>query len=226
MTTAVLIGIDLVAIATLVFGLYYPRHRRRDLVVAFLGVNVGVLAVSIVLASTPIGLGIGLGLFGVLSIIRLRSTEISQIEIAYYFSALAIGLISGLATGVEPLLIGLVALVVVAMLVGDHPALFARTRMQRLRLDAALPIEADARAAAEALLEAPVQRIEVIEVDQVNDWTLVEVRFRVPTGASHRAPGAGIWADDAADPSLAPAPVEAPAQTPTGTRGDAGAVRR
>ena len=37
------------------------------------------------------GLGLGLGLFGVLSIIRLRSSEPSQEEVAYYFVALAMG---------------------------------------------------------------------------------------------------------------------------------------
>ena len=45
-----LIGIDLVAAAILTFALYYRRHHRRDLLVAFLGVNVGVLAVTSVLA--------------------------------------------------------------------------------------------------------------------------------------------------------------------------------
>ena len=43
-----LIAIDLIAAAILTFGLYYRRHHRRDLLVAFLGVNVGVLAVTIV----------------------------------------------------------------------------------------------------------------------------------------------------------------------------------
>ena len=78
MNSMIMIGIDLLAIAVLTFGVYFPRHHRRDLVVAFLGVNVGVLAVSMVLGSTTVGAGLGLGLFGVLSIIRLRSSEISQ----------------------------------------------------------------------------------------------------------------------------------------------------
>ena len=86
MVTAVMIAIDLVAIAVLTFGLYFPRHRRKDLVIAFLAVNVGVLGVSIVLASATVGIGVGLGLFGVLAIIRLRSTPIKQHEIAYYFA--------------------------------------------------------------------------------------------------------------------------------------------
>ncbi|MEU4242707.1 DUF4956 domain-containing protein [Actinoplanes sp. NPDC026619] len=37
------------------------------------------------------GLSVGLALFGVLSIIRLRSTELDQHEVAYFFSALALG---------------------------------------------------------------------------------------------------------------------------------------
>ena len=76
MTALILIAIDLVAMAALVFGLYFPRHRRADLVAAFLGVNVGVLAVTIILANSTVSAGLGLGLFGVLSIIdcvRIRS---------------------------------------------------------------------------------------------------------------------------------------------------------
>jgi hypothetical protein len=76
MTTSnlILMAVDLVAAALLAFGVYYPRHRRRDLVVAFLGVNIGVLAVATVLGSAQVAAGLGLGLFGVLSIIRLRSS--------------------------------------------------------------------------------------------------------------------------------------------------------
>ena len=100
MSTSTLVALDLVAISIMVFGLYFPRHRRRDLVAAYLGVNVGVLAVANALASTSVSAGLGLGLFGVLSIIRLRSNELEQEEIAYYFAALALGLLGGLP--VEP----------------------------------------------------------------------------------------------------------------------------
>ncbi|WP_327586766.1 DUF4956 domain-containing protein [Nonomuraea sp. NBC_00507] len=75
MNQLMIIATDLAAVAVLTFGVYFPRHHRRDLVIAFLGVNVGVLAVSMVLSSSTVGLGLGLGLFGVPSIIRLRSDE-------------------------------------------------------------------------------------------------------------------------------------------------------
>ena len=106
------IALDLVAMSILSFAIYFPRNRRRDLAVALVGVNVGVLAVSMVLASSTVGAGLGLGLFGVLSIMRLRSTEIHQTEVAYYFSALALGLIGGLLAAPTWLSAGLMALVV------------------------------------------------------------------------------------------------------------------
>ncbi|GIF12751.1 DUF4956 domain-containing protein [Actinoplanes teichomyceticus] len=60
-------GMDLLAVGLLVFGLYFPRHRRRNLIVAYLGVNVGVLAVAGSLSSSAVGAGLGPGLLGVLS---------------------------------------------------------------------------------------------------------------------------------------------------------------
>ena len=59
MPRLVLFSIDLLAVSLLVFGLYFPRHRRRDLVVAYLGVNVGVLAVAGSLSSSTVGAGLG-----------------------------------------------------------------------------------------------------------------------------------------------------------------------
>ena len=64
------ICIDIVALAILVGALYIPRHGRRDLVAAYIGVNVGVLAVTLLLSNAQgLGAGLSLGLFGVLSII-------------------------------------------------------------------------------------------------------------------------------------------------------------
>lgn len=178
-----IIGVDLVAIAVLTFGVYFPRHHRRDLVVAFLGVNLGVLATSMVLGSSSVGAGLGLGLFGVLSIIRLRSNEIAQHEIAYYFAALALGLISGLSPVVGGLTVGLMALVVAGLFVADHPRLFGRYRQQTMQLDVAHTDEDALRAHLEARLGGRVVNLSIRHVDLVNDTTLVEVRYVTGTGA-------------------------------------------
>ncbi|GAA5032377.1 DUF4956 domain-containing protein [Microbacterium fluvii] len=178
----ILIGIDLAAILLLSFGLYYRRHHRRDLVVAFIGVNVGVLSVATVLGTAEVAMGLGLGLFGVLSIIRLRSSEISQREVAYYFAALAMGLISGLPqTDLWP--VALIALILVAMWAADHPALLARSRHQIIRVDRAISDEQELRDELEARLGAEVTSASVQEIDLVNDTTLVDVRYKVGVGA-------------------------------------------
>jgi len=86
------IGMDLVAISILVFVLYFPRHRRRDLVVAYLMINMGLFAVTSALVVEEAAVGIGFGLFAVLSLLRLRSAELDQQEIAYYLAAMTLGL--------------------------------------------------------------------------------------------------------------------------------------
>jgi sensor histidine kinase YesM len=179
MEQAIMIGIDLIAIAVMTFGLYFPRHRRRDLVVAYLVVNVGVLAVSAILGTTTVGLGVGLGLFGVLSIIRLRSSEISQHELAYYFAALAVGLLTGLSTTINPVVIALVVLVVAVIAIGDSPALFRRYRQQTIVMDTAYTNEAVLRTELERMLGAKVHRVNVLHLDTVNDTTTVEARFQL-----------------------------------------------
>lgn len=182
MTSSIyLYAADLLAIGLLILGIYFPRHRRRDLVVAYLGVNVGVLAVSVALADSAVGAGLGLGLFGVLSIIRLRSSELDQDEVAYYFSALALGLLGGLGSDV-PLTLGLMALVVVVMYGAGHPRLLRRHRRQVMVLDTAFADEQRLTAHLEGMLGARVHQVTVQRVDLVNDTTWVDVRFEVPRG--------------------------------------------
>ena len=178
MSTLQMIGIDLAAMLVLVLGLYFPRHRRSDLVAAFLGVNVGVLAVATVLANSTVSAGLGLGLFGVLSIIRLRSDQISQTEIAYYFAALSIGLLSGMSTQATPLLIGLIALILGALALGDSALIFGRYTTRTVQLDSAIADQDALAAALEERLGASVVATRVIKLDLVNDLTLVDVRTK------------------------------------------------
>ena len=187
MLQAAIILIDLLFISLLTFGLYFPRHRRRDLVVAYLIVNVGVLAVAQVLASSTVGVGLGLGLFGVLSIIRLRSSEIEQHEVAYYFAALAMGLLAGLSAEPTALTVVLMALIVAVVYFGDNPRLFRRYRQQTVVLDAAFADESALIAHLEGLLGARVHGVHVRTLDLVNDTTLVDVRYQVGAPRSSRA---------------------------------------
>jgi hypothetical protein len=176
---------DVVAIAVLSYGLYFRRHGRRDMTLAFMALNVGVMALATVLARVSVGTGLGLGLFGVLSLIRLRSSEISQEEVAYYFVSLALGLITGFQPQPLWLVPALGSLLVAMMYIADHPDLFRRHRRQLVTLDAAITDEEELISRLQDLLGADVTHVIVQEVDLVRDLTEVDVRFRLrPDGMS------------------------------------------
>jgi len=171
------VAADLVAMSIMAFVIYFPRHHRRDLVTAFLGVNICVVAVSMVMGSHAVGAGLGLSLFGVLSIIRLRSNPVAQNEVAYYFASLTIGLLAGLPGALNPLTGGLMVLVLAGLYVGDHPRLLRRYCQHTLRLDTAHTDNYALRGHLERLLGGRVVSVSVKEVDLVNDTTLVDVQY-------------------------------------------------
>ena len=187
------IAADILAITVLAYAVYYRRYFRRDLVLAYVALNVGVLSVTMLLTDGSASLGLGLGLFGILSIIRLRSDSITQEEVAYYFVALAMGLVSGLHPNPFWLSPALATTLVVVMYLADHPRFARKTFRQTVTLDVAHPDVEKLKAALETLLGAKVLHLVVQELDLVRDLTVVDVRFRVVPAA----------ADGAAEPQSA-----------------------
>ena len=183
----VAVASDLVAITVLAYFVYYRRYFRRDLVLAYVALNVGVLSVTMLLADSSAGAGLGLGLFGILSIIRLRSSSITQEEVAYYFVSLAMGLVTGLHPDPVWLPPALSVVLVAVMYVADHPRFAQRTHRQTVTLDVAYPNIETLKAALSELLVADVLYVEVEELDMVRDLTVVDVRFRVRPQAVEKA---------------------------------------
>lgn len=172
------LGANIVGITVLVYFVYFRRHFRRDLVLAYVALSMGIFAVTMLLAGSGAGVGLGLGLFGILSIIRLRSDTLTQEEVAYYFISLAIGLVNGLQPDPAWLAPSATAALVLVMYVADHPSFAPRTERQTVTLEKAYPQKADLVAALEDLLNAKVLRTVVIQLDMVRDMTVVDVRFR------------------------------------------------
>ena len=224
--TLAYIGADLLAITILVGVLYIPRHGRRDLVAAYIGVNVGVLAVTLLLSSSNnVGAGLGLGLFGVLSIIRLRSSSLAQGEVAYFFAALALGLLGGIKSHLIIVAI-LMVLILASLWVGDHPALMRNNRNQTVVIDRAISNEDELILELEDLLGAQIRSVDLKSLDLVNDTTIVEVHYRLrrrartaPPAAQPKDTGTGAQqVQQAPQESTPQAPhliQEVPLQTPT-----------
>jgi hypothetical protein len=133
----------------------------------------------------------------VLSIIRLRSSELSHSEVAYYFVSLAMGLLAGLAFDPTWLGLLLIGLLVAVMYLADHPALFRGYRHQVLTLDRAITDEKELQTELAMLLGAQIKQFTVQRVDQVRDTTVVDVRYRVRDSSPLARDTAANTADDA-----------------------------
>jgi hypothetical protein len=179
--------VDLVAISLLTYGLYFRRHRRRDLTLALMGVNVGLFAVSSFTASSEVSVGFGIGLFALLSVIRLRSTTISQEEIGYYFVALVIGLVNGLSAGESwNVTITLNIVLLAVMFVADHPRVLSHAERHLVVLKGVpRPLNA-LQAELENRLGYEVSRLRVLEIDYANKRTHVDVRINTDRPVEHK----------------------------------------
>jgi hypothetical protein len=170
------LAIDVLAIGVLAYGLYYRRHGRRDLVVIYSMFNIGLFLALIVISTGNVSVGVGFGLFAVLSIVRLRSEPFTNGELAYFFVALVIGLVNGIDLGSIGLALLLSALALIAAAVIDHPRLLSPTRQLEVTLET-IPSDPDAlRRHLEERLNARVKECHVLEIDYVRETTRVSVR--------------------------------------------------
>ena len=178
--------LNLAALTVLIFAVYFRRHRRRDLVVGYAALNVSLFAVAAALGSSnPLNIGVGFGLFAVLSIVRLRSDEATQAEIGYTMVSLVLGLLTGLP-GLSLEVKALFALLLVGtMYVVDHPALLPPDQHQRYRveLDRVVVEPAALRQALEDRLGAQVRSVTIQEVDYVRETMRLDVRVVVARSA-------------------------------------------
>jgi hypothetical protein len=177
---ALRLAIDLVAVGALVYGLFHPRHHRMDLVVVYAMFNLGVfLALSVIVAG-ELSMGVGFGLFAVLSIVRLRSEPFSNRELAYFFVALVIGLVCALDVG-HPAYAGLLAgVALLAAWAIDHPRLSRPTRRLEVTLERVFADDEALRDHLRERLRAPVLDVTVREVDYVRETTRLEVTLGPP----------------------------------------------
>ena len=185
------LGLDLIAIATLVYGVFYPRHRRMDLVVVYALFNIGLFLALLVIAGGELSMGVGFGLFAVLSIVRLRSEPFSNRELAYFFVALVLALVCAIDVGSLAFSGMLAAVALLAAWVIDHPRLSEPTRRLEVMLELVFADEDTLRRHLEERLAASVRQLSVLEIDYVRETTRAEVRY-VPAVAARSAPSEAL----------------------------------
>lgn len=171
-------GIDLVTILLFAGGFYYQRYKRRDLFVTFTFFNIAMFIIVTLITKTQLGIGASFGLFALLSIIRLRNEEFSNLEIGYFFGCLTLAIINGLG-GQHYYLVGAMdAAIVFGMGILDHPSLLKGVMHSKVSLDAVYTDDDELTQALSILLNAKILHYSVTKVDNVRDITNVSVVYR------------------------------------------------
>jgi len=196
------IGLDVLAMFLLVGWLYRRRVAAPEMALVFTALNVGLLAAVLTIGSGDFPTGIGFGLFGLLSLVRLRSAAFTLKDVAYTFIALVLALVNGLPERNLALVVSLNVVLLCAVWLVDDSRSSAPTQVMRMVLDRALTEPAQVRAAVARRLGSAPASVAVEDVDFVRDTTRVIVRYTVADAdaapAWPDAPGSGIeeWTGD------------------------------
>ena len=169
------LGLDLAAVAVLVYGIYRRRHGRSDLPVIYVMFNVGLFLAVVVITRGDVGLGVGLGLFALLSMVRLRSETYSNRELAYFFIALVLSLVTAVDIGPIAIVPALAAVALACAWVVDHPRISPRNQRTELMLELVLNDREALLRHVRGRLNAPVVDVRTLEIDYVRETTRVEV---------------------------------------------------
>ncbi len=183
------LGVDVVSMLLLVGWLYRRRLAAPEMTLVFTALNIGLFAAVSSIGSGHFPTGVGFGLFGLLSLVRLRSTAFTLKDVAYTFTALVLALVNGLP-GRDLLLVVMLDVILLAAmwLVDETRSRQPVTRVVRVTLDHAVDGVEEAADAVRRRFDLEPLDVVLQEVDLVRETTRVAVRFAVPpqqpTGAS------------------------------------------
>lgn len=173
------IALDLFAITYLVFGLFYRINRRNDLAMVYLACNVGLFSVLTVLSFSPLSTAVGFALFGVLSIIRLRSFEYTHDQIAYFFMSLSIALVCAIDLSSLTLPAMLLVLLLSVMTLVESKLFRERAGNLSITIDQVIIDEQALKNHVGEILQAPIVSCKVMAVNTLQETMLLQVVYRV-----------------------------------------------
>lgn len=190
--TLLRLGLNVAAMVTLVFGLYYRRYRDKELVTAASMFNIFAFAVLTILSSVEFSMTAGFGLFAILALFTLRSEQISKVEITYFFGSIAIAVICSVrGTGLDLVAVATFGVILFAWLL-DHPMILSQADGVKITLD---KIDHDALSNPERMkadlsnrLGVDVMSYQITALNYISDMASINVFYRkarvVPTKAT------------------------------------------
>jgi hypothetical protein len=190
--------INIVAVSILVWAIYFKRYRNKQMAVSMIMMNIAIFSVMGIITNESFGVQAGLGLFAILSIFRFRSKNFEQMDITYFFSTVAIAIITAAAPveGIGAPVFVADAVVLLAAFFFDYEGTLGRLHTTEVCLDHIPEYLFDEKRAVRELSSmfgVSISRFTVAEVDYVKDTATVEISF-IANRPGARIPKTGITA--------------------------------
>ena len=175
--------INLVVVGIIIDRLYYPKSKRRDFYITFMLISIAIFFMIFVLEEMKgkTSLGIGIGLFGIFSIMRYRTDAMPVREMTYLFVIIALSLVNAISEGVPMIELGITNLIfLVAVWVSEwHLKVLPSKIIQYDKIDLITPDKKQELIAdLEKRLGLDIVQVEVGAVDFIRDMAMVKIRYR------------------------------------------------
>ena len=179
--------INLVVVGIIIDRLYYPKSKRRDFYFTFMLISIAIFFIVFFMIFVleemkgKTSLGIGIGLFGIFSIMRYRTDAMPVREMTYLFVIIALSLVNAISEGVPMIELGITNLIfLVAVWVSEwHLKVLPSKIIQYDKIDLVTPDrKADLIADLEKRLGLEIVQVEVGAVDFIRDMAMVKIRYR------------------------------------------------
>ena len=178
--------IDIVITWLIIDRLYYKKSKRRDFYFTFMLISIAIFFIVFFMIFVledmkgKTSMGIGIGLFGIFSIMRYRTDAMPVREMTYLFIIIALAVVNAIAEGVPMLELVLTNLIVVfAVWLCEHNLKTLPSKLvQYDRIELITPDRHDElKADLEKRLGVKVIRVEVGAVDFLRDMAVLRVVY-------------------------------------------------
>lgn len=180
------LAIDILFTWFIIERLYYTKSKRREFYFTFMLISIAIFFIVFFMIFVledmkgKTSMGIGIGLFGIFSIMRYRTDTMPVREMTYLFIIIALAVVNAIADGVpmvELLLTNLIVTIAVWICERSLKVLPSKL-IQYDRIELITPDRRDElKADLEKRLGLKIVKIEVGSVDFIRDMAMIKIRY-------------------------------------------------
>ena len=179
--------INMSVVGIIIDRLYYPKSKRRDFYFTFMLISIAIFFIVFFMIFVleemkgKTSLGIGIGLFGIFSIMRYRTDTMPVREMTYLFVIIALSLVNAISEGVPMIELAITNLIfLVAVWVCEWRLKVLPSKIiQYDKMELIVPERKNELIAdLERRLGLEIVQVEVGAIDFIRDMAMVKIRYR------------------------------------------------